>query len=56
MAATSGTATCGGENYWSDDVVEIVPVGPDAAYVRLELDFFNGHMCWITGIGLADRL
>ncbi len=43
-----------GEKYWSDDVVEIVPVGPDAAYVRLELDFFNGHMCLISGIGRAE--
>ena len=40
-----------GDRYWSDDVVEIVPVGPDTAYIRLELDFFNGHMCWINGIG-----
>ncbi len=44
-----------GDKYWSDDVVEIVPVGPDAAYVRLELDFFNGHMCWITGIGRVEN-
>ena len=43
-----------GAKYWSDDVVEIVPVGPDTAYIRLELDFFNGHMCLISGIGRAE--
>ncbi len=43
-----------GEKYWSDDVVEIVPVGPDTAYVRLELDFFNGHMCLLSGIGRVE--
>ena len=44
-----------GDKHWSDDVVEIVPVGPDAAYVRLELDFFNGHMGWINGIGRSEN-
>ncbi len=43
-----------GDTYWSDDVVEIVPVGGNAAYVRVELNFYNGHMCSISGIGTED--
>lgn len=43
-----------GDKYWSDDVAEIVAVGPNAAYVRLELEFYNGHMCSISGIGRME--
>lgn len=43
-----------GNTYWSDDVVEIVPVGGDAAYVRMELNFYNGHMCQVSGIGRVE--
>ncbi len=43
-----------GDKYWSDDVAEIVAVGPDAAYVRLELDFYNGHTCLLSGIGRVE--
>jgi hypothetical protein len=39
------------DRYWSDDVAEIVPLDRDAAYVRIELAFFNGHSCSISGIG-----
>ncbi|MGI3776865.1 MAG: hypothetical protein ACRYGC_06170 [Janthinobacterium lividum] len=43
-----------GRAYDSDDVVEIVPVGQGAAYLRIELAFFNGHTCSLSGIGAAD--
>ena len=42
-----------GETYWSDDVVEIVPVDTRHAYIRLELAFFNGHSCSLSGIAEA---
>ena len=45
-----------GETYQSEDVLEIVPTGRDAAYVRAHLDFYNGHQCGIYGIAhLAGR-
>ncbi|MFT8775982.1 MAG: hypothetical protein ABF893_04915 [Gluconacetobacter liquefaciens] len=43
-----------GENYWSDDVVEIVPVSEQAAYIRVSLQFYNGHSCDIWGVGRAE--
>lgn len=43
-----------GEEYWSDDVVEIVPVGERAAYIRVSLQFYNGHSCDIWGVGRAE--
>ena len=42
-----------GHAYGSDDVVEIVPVGQGAAYLRIELAFFNGHSCSLSGVGTA---
>jgi hypothetical protein len=39
-----------GDHYTSEDVLEIVPVSGDAAYVRLHLDFYNGHICDISGV------
>ena len=39
-----------GSKFWSDDVVEIVPVDPTHAYFRAELAFYNGHSCSIAGI------
>lgn len=43
-----------GESFWSDNVVEIVPVSPDAAYFRILLVFYNGHTCDIYGVAQAD--
>jgi len=40
-----------GNVYWSDNVAEIVAVTGDAAYIRIELNFYNGHTCSISGIG-----
>ena len=42
-----------GSKYWSDDVIEIVPVDATHAYFRAELDFYNGHQCSIRGIAKA---
>ena len=42
-----------GSKYWSDDVVEIVPVDATHAYFRADLDFYNGHSCGISGIAKA---
>jgi hypothetical protein len=44
-----------GEQYQSDDVVEIVPVYAGHAYVRLSLQFYNGHSCGLWGIARAER-
>lgn len=43
-------ATVDGERYTGEDIVEIVRVTPDAAYVRASLSFFNGHSCGIAGV------
>ena len=42
-----------GSKYWSDDVVEIVPVDATHAYFRADLQFYNGHSCGISGIAKA---
>lgn len=42
-----------GSKYWSDDVVEIVPVDATHAYFRADLQFFNGHECNISGVAKA---
>lgn len=39
-----------GNTYWSDNVVEIVPVAPRHAYVNFSLQFFNGHQCTLSGV------
>lgn len=42
-----------GSKYWSDDVVEIVPVDATHAYFRAELQFYNGHECSLSGVARA---
>jgi len=39
-----------GEKYQSEDILEVVPVDDKAAYVRMDLEFFNGHSGRIYGI------
>lgn len=39
-----------GAEFWSDDVVEIVPLDAAHAYFRVRLSFFNGHSCAIRGV------
>ena len=46
--------TVDGETYWSDDVVEVVPVDAGHAYVRFALDFYNGHSCSLEGVARAE--
>jgi hypothetical protein len=43
-----------GSHYWSDDVLEIVPLDPQRAYFRAELQFYNGHSCSIFGVAHAE--
>ena len=38
-----------GGKYWSDDVLEIVKLTPNTAYIRIHLEFFNGHQCSLPG-------
>jgi hypothetical protein len=37
-------------NYESEDVLEVVPLSERAAYVRMTLEFFNGHSGGIYGV------
>jgi hypothetical protein len=41
--------------YQSEDVVEIVPFDADHVYVRADLDFYNGHVCKIAGMGRYEH-
>jgi len=38
------------EPYQAENIVEIVPYDRDHVYVRVHLDFFNGHTCGIYGM------
>lgn len=42
-----------GSGYWSDNVVEVVPVDATHAYVRFDLQFYNGHSCTLAGVAEA---
>jgi len=42
-----------GSKYWSDDVVEIVPIDATHAYFRADLQFYNGHSCGVSGVAKA---
>ncbi len=44
-----------GTRYTGQDVVEIVAVAPGAAYVRVHLDFYNGHECDVSGVAIAKQ-
>lgn len=43
-------ALVSGEAFTSEDVLEIVPIAPGRAYLRAELQFFNGHVCSFAGV------
>jgi hypothetical protein len=43
-----------GTKYKSEDILEIVKVSPREAYVRVHLEFYNGHLCSISGIARAE--
>lgn len=39
-----------GDTYESEDVFEFVPISDSAAYLKMYLNFFNGHRCSIAGV------
>jgi hypothetical protein len=39
-----------GDKFQGEDVLEVVKLSADTAYIRLHLDFFNGHMCSLWGV------
>ena len=43
-------ALVSGEKYTGENIVEVVPVASHAAYVRVHLDYFNGHTCGLYGV------
>jgi len=58
MSATITPGKAPGEAdvpYQAEDVVEIVPYDADHVYVRAHLDFYNGHMCDIAGMGRYEH-
>jgi hypothetical protein len=46
-------STVDGGPYTSEDILEIVPRSRATAYVRLHLEFYNGHLCALEAI--AER-
>jgi hypothetical protein len=44
-----------GDKYQSEDILEVVPVDDHAAYVRMALEFFNGHSGRIYGIAIYEK-
>lgn len=48
-------SSASGQRYVSENVLEIVPHDARSAYVRVRLEFFNGHTCTLWGIArVAD--
>ena len=47
-------ALVSGEHYRSENILEIAAYSKDAAYVRLHLEFANGHQCVLWGV--ADQV
>src|SRR5262245_37680537 len=44
-----------GGKYQSEDILEVVPVDDHAAYVRIDLEFFNGHSGSIFGVATYGK-
>lgn len=44
-----------GPAFTADNILEIVKVSPNAAYVRADLFFANGHTCRIYGIARVEN-
>ena len=53
-SATFPNAMRDGEKYTGENIVEIVPVAPRAAYVRVHTDWYNGHSCSLWGVAEAE--
>jgi hypothetical protein len=47
-------ADISGDKYQSENILEIVKVSPKAAYIRTHLEFFNGHVCDISGVAKLE--
>jgi hypothetical protein len=45
-----GNSLVDGSKYESEDILEVVPIEQKAAYVRMKLNFFNGHTGGIYGV------
>lgn len=43
-----------GATHTSENILEVVRHGPDAAYVRVRLEFYNGHTCVAWGIARVE--
>ena len=43
------------EPYQAEDIIEIVPYDREHVYVRVHLDFFNGHSCGIYGMARFEN-
>jgi hypothetical protein len=39
-----------GDKYQSEDIFEFVPISSIAAYAKIHLEFFNGHLCDLAGV------
>jgi hypothetical protein len=44
-----------GARYMVTDVLEIVRVEKGVAYFSVELNFFNGHTCGLSGIAVSEK-
>lgn len=47
-------AFASGETYETEDILEIVKIAENKAYVRLVLRFDNGHRCSLWGVGRVE--
>lgn len=43
-------STVDGHRYQAEDILELVRVTSNQVYMRMHLDFYNGHICSISGI------
>lgn len=43
-----------GSQYWSDDALEVVKLSSGTAYIRVRLEFFNGHHCAMSAVAEVD--
>ena len=44
-----------GQKYRAENILEVVPVDDHAAYVRMDLEFFNGHSGQIYGVAIYGK-
>lgn len=44
-----------GNQLMSTNTLDIVPTGPKSAFVRANLEFYNGHQCYLAGVAHVER-